>query len=151
MKPNKTTLRETRRVAVGVLALVGVMLVVFAVIGKLDWRAACGGVYTGLLGVGNFFLMGMTVQSITETAAEKQRTEEELDHLSQQMEAKMKLSRNGRMLALLALVVVGITLLRFHPLATIIPVVFPSVVVKLLQIIDIRKASSAEGGEKLEP
>ncbi|MGX8706745.1 MAG: ATP synthase subunit I, partial [bacterium] len=73
MKPDRAVLRETARVAVGVFALVGVMLVVYAIIGRLSAKVALGGVYTGLLTVLNFFVMGLTVQGVTDRAAEKER------------------------------------------------------------------------------
>ena len=63
MKPDRSVLRETGRVAVGTLCAVAVMLAVYACIGRLDMRVALGGIYTGLLGVANFFTMGLTVQS----------------------------------------------------------------------------------------
>ena len=61
----------------------------------------------------------------------------------------MKLSRSLRMFALLGLVVIGIALLHFQPLATILPIVFPSIVVKCLQIIELKKASAVKGGKGL--
>ena len=43
---------------------------------------------------------------------------------------------------------VGIKLLGFDPLATILPLAFPTVVIRVLQIIDIKRNSSAKGSEK---
>ncbi|MBQ6374690.1 MAG: hypothetical protein IJJ45_09435 [Clostridia bacterium] len=149
MKPDRSVLRETGRVAVGTLCAVAVMLAVYACIGRLDMRVALGGIYTGLLGVANFFTMGLTVQSIATRAAEKQRDEQELQAFKQQMENRMKLSRNGRMIALMLLIIAGIKLFGFDPLATILPIVFPSIVIRILQIIDSRKNASAKGSEEL--
>ena len=138
MKPDRAVLRETARVAVGVFALVGVMLVVYAIIGRLSAGVALGGVYTGLLTVVNFFVMGLTVQGVTDRAAEKERTEQELAELTIEMKNRMKLSYNLRMIALFGLMVLGIAALKFDPLATILPVLFPTIVIRVLQIMDVK-------------
>jgi len=148
MRPDRSVLRETGRVAAGVFIMAAVMLAVYACLGRLNGGVAMGAFYTGILTVANFFVMGLTVQGIAERAAEKQRDEEELREFSKQMEARMKLSRNGRMIGLLLLVIVGIKLLGFDPLATILPLAFPTVVIRVLQIIDIKRNSSAKGSEK---
>ena len=44
MKPDNAVRRETARVAVGVFALVAVMLAVYAIIGKFSAKVALGGV-----------------------------------------------------------------------------------------------------------
>lgn len=148
MKPDRTVLRQTARLVVGVALLVAVMLAVYAVLGRFNVRVLGGGIYTGVLAVANFFAMGLTVQSITGRAAERQRDEAELAEFSRQMENRMRLSRNLRMIALFALIVAGIRLLGFDPLATILPVAFPTVVIRILQVIDIKKSSAVEGSEK---
>lgn len=148
MKPDRTVLRQTVRLASGVAILAAVMLAVYALLGRLNLSVAGGALFTGALGVANFFAMGLTVQSITGRAAEKQRDEAELAEFSKQMENRMRLSRNGRMIALFALIVAGIKLLGFDPLAAILPIAFPPVVIRVLQIIEIKKSSVAEGSEK---
>lgn len=148
MKPDTAVRRETARVAAGVFALVAVMLIVYAVIGRFSLPVLLGGVYTGLLTVANFFIMGLTVQGVTDRAAEKERTEQELADLTIEMKNRMKLSYNLRMIALFALLVVGIAVFKFDPLATILPVVFPTVVIRALQIMEARRPSVSEGSDK---
>ena len=148
MKPDSAVRRETARVAAGVFALVAVMLIVYAVIGKFSVSVLLGGVYTGLLTVINFFIMGLTVQGVTNRAAEKERTEQELADLTIEMKNRMKLSYNVRMIALFALLVLGIAVFKFDPLATILPVVFPTIVIRVLQIMEARRPSVSEGSEK---
>ena len=148
MKPDSAVRRETARVAAGVFALVAVMLIVYAVIGKFSVPVLLGGVYTGLLTVINFFIMGLTVQGVTNRAAEKERTEQELADLTIEMKNRMKLSYNARMIALFALLVLGIAVFKFDPLATILPVVFPTIVIRVLQIMEARRPSVSEGSEK---
>ena len=148
MKPDRTVIRQTARVAAGVFALVALMLAVYAVLGRLNARVALGGIYTGALTVLNFFIMGLTVQGVTNRAAEKERNEQELADLTIEMKNRMKLSYNVRMIALFALLVVGLSVFKFDPLATILPVVFPTVVIRILQIMEARRPSVSEGSEK---
>lgn len=148
MKPDSAVRRETARVAAGVFALVAAMLAVYAVIGKFSVPALLGGVYTGLLTVVNFFVMGMTVQGITNRAAEKARTEQEIAELTLEMKNRMKLSYNLRMIALFALMVAGIAVFKFDPIATILPILFPSLVIRVLQIMEAKRPSVSEGSDK---
>lgn len=147
-KPDRTVLVQTGRVALGVGAMVALMLIVYAILGRLSAAVACGGVYSGALGVANFFVMGLLVQRITDRMAEKQRTEREIADLSIQMQNRMKISYNMRMIALFALLVLGIAVFKFDALATILPSVFPSVVIRILQITEAKKAPDSKGSEQ---
>ena len=148
MKPDRAVRRETLRMAAGVFALIAVMLLVYAVLGRLSAKAVLGGIYTGALTVINFFIMGLTVQGVTDRAAEKERSEQELEELTLAMKNRMKLSYNLRMIALFALMVVGLAVFKFDPLATILPVLFPTIVIRVLQIMEAKKPSVSEGSEK---
>ena len=148
MKPDRTVVHETVRVALGVFALVAVMLAVYAAIGRFSPGVLFGGLYSGALGVLNFFVMGMMVQGVTERMAEKERTEQEIADLSIQMQNRMRISYNLRMTALFALLVVGIAVLHFDALATILPSIFPSIVIRLMQITGARKAPDSKGSEE---
>lgn len=147
-KPDSTVLKQTARVALGVAALVALMLTVYAVIGRLSAAVAFGGLYSGALGVLNFFIMGLMVQSVTERMAEKQRSDKEIEELTLQMQNRMKLSYNMRMIALFGLLVLGIAVFHFDALATILPSVFPSIVIRVLQIMEARKAPDPKGSEE---
>lgn len=148
MKPDLAVRRQTARVAVGVFVLVAAMLIVYAVIGRFSLPVLLGGVYTGLLTVVNFFVMGLTVQGVTNRAAEKERTEQELADLTIEMKNRMKVSYNLRMIALFALLVLGIAVFRFDALATILPVMFPPVVIRVLQIMEARRPDLSKGSDK---
>ena len=147
-KPDKAVRQQTARVALGVAALVAVMLAVYAILGRLSLSVALGGIYSGCLGIANFFIMGMMVQSVTERMAEKERTEQEIADLSIQMQNRMKISYNMRMIGLFALLVLGIAVFKFDALATILPSVFPSIVIRVLQIMEARKAPVSEGSDE---
>ena len=64
------------------------------------------------------------------------------------MQNRMKLSYNMRMIALFGLLVLGIAVFKFDALATILPSVFPSIVIRVLQIMEARKAPVSEGSEE---
>ncbi len=148
-KPDRAVLTQTAHMALGVAAMVAVMLAVYAVLGRFSLSVLGGGLYAGALGVANFFIMGLMVQSITDRAAERQRTEEEITALSLEMKNRMKLSYNLRMIALFALLVMGIAVFHFDALATILAALFPSVVIRILQILEARKGAPTEGSEEL--
>ena len=139
-KPDSAVLAQTVRVAAGVAILVALMIIVYAIIGRLTPAVICGGLYSSALGIANFLVMGIVVQGITERMAEKERTEQEIADMSLQMQNRMKASYNLRMIALFALLVLGIAVFKFDPLATILPSVFPSIVIRILQIAEARKA-----------
>lgn len=147
-KPDRAVLQQTARVALGVAAMVALMLAVYAVIGRLKLPVVCGAVYSAALGIANFFVMGLVVQGIADKMAEKQRTEEEIAELSQQMKNRMRLSYNVRMIGLFILLALGIGVLHFDPLASILSALFPSVIIRILQIAEAKKAKAAEGSEK---
>lgn len=147
-KPDKSVLTQTGRVALGVAAMVAVMLAVYAILGKLRPPVVFGALYSGALGVANFFVMGLVVQDIADRMAEKKRTEEEITELSMQMRNRMRLSYNVRMITLFILLALGIALFHFDPIASILAALFPSVVIRILQIIEARKVRTAEGSEK---
>ena len=148
MKPDTAVRRETARVAAGVFGLIAVMLIIYAVIGKFSTKVLLGAVYTGILTVINFFIMGLTVQGVTNRAAEKERSEQELADLTIEMKNRMKLSYNLRMIGLFALLVVGLAVFKFDPLATILPILFPTIVIRVLQIMEARRPSVSEGSDK---
>lgn len=146
MKPQKAVLHETARIALGVFALVAVMFIVYAAIGRFNIMVLCGGLYTGILAVANFFIMGLTVQSITDKVGEQTRSDQEIEALTAQMKARMQTSYTLRTIAMFALVIVGIAVLKFDGLATILPLAFPRLVIFLLQLTG--KATTSEGSDK---
>ena len=149
MKLEKAVLKETSHVAIGVLVLALVMLGVYGVIGRFNLSVLGGALYTSLLTVLNFFIMGLTVQSITNNvAASEGKSEEALDALTKRMKAKMQFSYTLRMIALFALVLVGIKVFQFNALATILPLIFPRIAIGFMGL---KKNDASEGSEKIEP
>ena len=64
------------------------------------------------------------------------------------MQNRMRLSYTLRMIVLFILLALGIAAFNFDALATILAALFPSVVIRLLQIAEAKKAKAAEGSEK---
>ena len=147
-KSDRAILQQTGRLALGVAIMAAVMLAVYAIIGRLTGPVVLGALYASVLGVANFFVMGMMVQGVTDRMAERERTEAEIADLTIQMSNRMKLSYNMRMMALFGLLVLGIAVFHFDALATIIAALFPSVVIRVLQVIEARKAPETKGSEE---
>ncbi len=110
--------RETFYVAAWTLILSVLMEAVFLVIGKWNITVLFGNLLGAFAAVLNFFLMGLTVQSAVS------KEEKEAKNL-------MKLSMTLRNFLLVAFMVVGFLVPCFDVIAVLIPLLFPSVAVKL--------------------
>ena len=121
--------KETRRVAIYVIIGVAVMLVVFAILhGKFpesvpfDFTVILGGICGGAVAVLNFFLMGVTVQKVTDL-------ENEADARNM-----MKASYSRRMMMQGVWVVLAILLPCFQFAAGLIPLLFPGIGIKIANL-----------------
>lgn len=123
VKPQQAVRKETRKVALGTLILTAAMLGVFALLGHFNLRVALGGLYGWLLAVGNFFLLGLTVQRIAETQDAASQEQVNLAKL------KMRRSYMLRMLGGAALLVLGLTVLHLNWIACFLPLTFPQLVI----------------------
>ena len=135
MKPDAAVRQWVARIAAGVLALVIVMLGVYAALGKFSTPVLLGALFGGVLAVANQFAMGLTVQSSTDRAAsEGEKSEQESQQFQNQMSAKMKASYSMRTVAMFGLAILGIAVLKFDALATILPLVFPRIIILFMQL-----------------
>ncbi len=114
-KIDKTVLKETRYIALWVAILSVLMEAVFLIINKWDYTVLLGNLLGAGAAVGNFFLMGLTVQKAVQKEEEK--------------DAKklMRISQVYRNLLVIIILVVGICLSVFNTWAVIIPVFFPRI------------------------
>ena len=117
-KVDQTVLRETGYIAAFVLIFSVLMQAVFLVIGKWDYTVLLGNLFSGTVAVGNFFLMGFTVQ----TAVNKEE---------KQAKNMMRLSQSGRLLLLFAAAAIGVFLPCFNTWASILPLFFPRIALAL--------------------
>lgn len=113
-KVDPVVMKETRFIALIVLILSALMQAVFLIIGKWDYTVLLGNLYGALIAVGNFFLMGLTVQKCLTLEPDEAKK-------------KMKLSQQGRLLMLLVLCVIGAVLPCFHTIAMLVPQFFPRI------------------------
>lgn len=118
MKIDATVLKETRYMAMWVLIFSVLMQAVFLVLGKWNYTVLLGNLLSDAVLVGNFFLMGITVQRALE--------KEEKD-----AKATMKVSQLYRLLLLAAVLAVGVALPVFDTWAVVIPVIFPRLAIAL--------------------
>ena len=147
MKVQPAVKAETKRIAVGTVILTVLMIVVFLVIGRFDGTVLLGALLGCTAAVGNFFLMALTVQKVTESmpVLPSRENSEETDESdpdeapeaplsdeARQAGKKMQLSYVLRLLALGGVAALAISVPVFHPWATLIPMLFPRVVIALL-------------------
>lgn len=117
-----TVIKETKYVAGVVTVLSVVMQAVFLIIGKWDYTVLLGNLLSGIAGVLNFLLMGITVQKAV---------------LKDVKDAKsaMKVSQTYRTLFLAVVLIIGFTVPCFNKWATLIAILFPRVAVGLRAVI----------------
>ncbi len=87
-----------------------------------DYTVILGGIGGGLIAVLNFFLMGLTVQSVAST------TDEELAR------KKMKASYSQRMMMQMIWGIVAVATPCFNYVAGLLPLLFPSLGIKITGI-----------------
>lgn len=135
--------KETAKIGIGTAVLSVIMLLVFALLGRLDWPVVFGTLIGACAAVGNFFLMALSVQQAAEqmngvTVPEAPEGDEE-DGEDKPKEAplpevqrakrKMQLSYTGRMLGLVVVAILVLTLPCFHPIPAAIALLFPRIVI----------------------
>lgn len=147
---------ETKRIAVGTLILTVLMLGVFLIIGRFDITVLLGALLGSAAAIGNFFLLGLSVQMAAEKMngvklpsyeeAEAQMTEDDEEIPAadapeiQQAKRAMQASYTGRLVLLGLVGILGLTLPCFHAVATVVPFLFPRIVIFLYGIINKKEA-----------
>ena len=116
-------------VTIGVTLLILVFFLLDLLIGdmpdyaKFDYTVILGGIGGGAVAFLNFFLMGLTVQKVaSDTNTERARN-------------RMKLSYTYRYLMQIAWIVTAILVPCFNSIAGIIPLLFPTMGIKIAAII----------------
>ena len=122
--------KETKHVGIFTFSGVVIMWIVFLILHAcmpekvpFDYTVILGGFLGGLIAVLNFFLMGVTVQKVASEANEDNAR------------LRMKASYSRRTLLQMAWVVVAIAAPCFQFAAGILPLLFPSVGIKLMGLI----------------
>lgn len=117
-KIDKTVLRETIYIASVTVILSLLMQSVFLVINRWDYTVLLGNFLGIIASVGNFFLMGLTVQSAV------QKEPDEAKKL-------VKFSQTLRLFALLIIALIGYIVPVFNIIAFAIPLLFPRIAIFL--------------------
>ena len=120
-KVDSTVLKETSYIAALTLVLSLLMQSVFLIAGMWDITVLLGNLRGIVAAVGNFFLMGITVQSA-------------LGREEKQIKNLMKLSQMGRMLLLFGVALIGYLVPLFNIIAVVVPFLFPRIAVTVRQL-----------------
>lgn len=113
-KIDATVLKETGFIAAFTIILSLLMQSVFLIIGKWDYTVLLGNLLGYLAAVGNFFLLGLTVQSAVEKETKEAKN-------------LMKLSSTLRLLMMFVIAIIGYVVPVFNIIAMIIPYLFPRI------------------------
>lgn len=127
-KVDKTVIKETLYISVWVLILSAVTQAVFLIIGKWSLSVLFGNLLSGVTGILNFFLMGLTVQA----AVIKDEKKAALS---------MKVSQILRMLLIFAVAAVGVLLDCFNTVTVILPLFFPRIAISFRPLFNKKKNS----------
>ena len=127
-KVDKTVMKETLYISVWVLILSAVTQAVFLVIGKWSLSVLFGNLLSGVTGILNFFLLGLTVQA----AVIKDEKKAALS---------MKVSQILRMLLIFAVATVGVLLDCFNTVTVILPLFFPRIAISFRPLFNKKKNS----------
>ncbi len=143
MKVQPVVRTETKKMAVGVAGMTAVMLFIFLLIGRLDYTVALGALLGFSAAVLNFFLMALTIQINAESMAgvqlppedenaeEEDEKKKELTPEGKAAEKRSQFSYTYRMLMLFVICLLGAVLPCFNIWATVIPLLFPRIVISI--------------------
>ncbi len=121
-KVDKTVIKETRYIAVFSLILSLLMQAVFLIIlRRFDYTVLLGNILGLIIGVGNFFFMGIGVQKAVEKHPDDAKK-------------VLRFSQTARFFAMFLLAMAGVLLSFFNTASVIIPIFFPRIAIAAKQI-----------------
>lgn len=118
VKIDKTVLKETRFIAIGVIIMSVLMQSVFLILMRWNYKVLLGNILSGTVAVLNFFLMGITVQKAVQKD-EKQAAN------------TMRLSQTARNVMLFAVAAIGVLAPIFNTITVLLPLFFPRITIML--------------------
>lgn len=121
-KPQQSIVKETKRIAVGTVIMLVVMLAVYAVLGKFTVGVLFGGLLGSAYAIFNFFMLGMTLQKAASM------TDQQMAHM------KVRSSYSTRMIGMLILAVVAFALPFVEGIPCLIALLFPRATIFALQV-----------------
>ena len=126
----KAVREQTRNIAIGVLLGDVVMILIFALLKKLDWTVFAGAALGSAAAVWNFYTMGKTVQKALKDAETAQ--------------LKVRRSYSIRTLTLVGVLAVGMIVDWFNPFAVAIPLLFPGLTIHAMRLLGFYKPQEEE-------
>lgn len=121
-KPQQSIVKETKRIAVGTVIMLVVMLAIYAVLGKFTVGVLLGGLLGSAYAIFNFFMLGMTLQKAASM------TDQQMAHM------KVRSSYSTRMIGMLILAVVAFALPFVEGIPCLIALLFPRATIFVLQV-----------------
>lgn len=159
LKVEQAVRQETVKIAVGVALLSVLMIGVFLILGQFSTAVLLGAVLGAVFAIGNFFLMAMSVQRAVnkmddvhlppkteeEEAAEAEdpKAAKELTPEGKQIKGSIQRSYLLRMLLLGGMAILAIQSPLFDPIAALVPLLFPRIVI-FLEGIFLNKEKNAQ-------
>lgn len=136
-KVDKVVMKETAFVGTWVLIFSAIMEAVFLIIGKWDYTVLLGNLLSGVIGIFNFLLLGITIQRALATGDEKRA------------KTMMRASQGMRLLLMAGVAILGATVPCFNLWATLIPILFPrlSLIIRQIMLRRVLKEMKS-GGEQ---
>ena len=147
LKVEQAVRQETLRIAIGVAVLTVLMIGVFLIIGRFSLPMLLSALLGAAFAIGNFFWMAMSVQGAVnrmdgvqlppkteeEEAAEAEdpKAAKELTPEGKQIRGSIQRSYLVRMALLAGLAVLVISVPFFDPIAALVPLLFPRIVISL--------------------
>ena len=120
--PQQSIVKETKRIGVGTVIMLVVMLAIYAVLGKFTVGVFLGGLLGSAYAIFNFFLLGMTLQKASSM------TDQQMAHM------KVRSSYSTRMIGMLILAVVAFALPFVEGIPCLIALLFPRATIFVLQV-----------------
>ena len=121
-KPQQSIVKETKRIGVGTVIMLVVMLAVYAVLGKFTVGVLLGGLLGSAYAIFNFFMLGMTLQKAASMS------DQQMAHM------KDRSSYSTRMIGTLILAVVAFALPFVEGIPCLIALLFPRATIFVLQV-----------------
>lgn len=123
LKVDKTVLKETKYIAAFVVIFSALLQAVFLILQKWDYTIFLGNLLGASTAVGNFFLMGLTVQkAVTKDEAEAKKV--------------IKTSHTLRNFGLFVIGMIGVLVPVFNTITVLVPYFFPRIAILLKPFVD---------------
>ena len=143
MRVQETVKKETLHIAICSVTLTVLMWVAFFLLHiflpkkiSFDYRVILAGVLGCVIAVMNFFLMGVTVQSVLNVENQEEAYQ------------KMRLSYRNRTLLQLLWIILAVVAPCFQAVAGIVPLLFPGGILRIRGILEWKKGKNQkQGGE----